>query len=178
MAEHAFYTVGHSNRTVTELADLLESAGIARVVDVRTLPRSRANPQFNGDVLPESLTPFHIGYTHLPELAGLRRKSATVPDEVNAWWKNRSFHNYADHALSEEFSHGLEQLLSLGRQETCAVMCAEAVWWRCHRRIVADYLLHHGARVFHLMGAERMQPAEMNPAAQPTENGKLVYRDC
>lgn len=173
--EHVFYTVGHSNRTIEQFVELLESVEVAHVVDVRTMPRSRANPQFNEGGLSDRLGSCAIAYSHITELAGLRRKSTAVSESVNAWWKNRSFHNYADHALSGEFRAGLDRLLSLGHQQPCAVMCAEAVWWRCHRRIIADYLLHREERVFHLMGVGRVQQAVLNPAARVTDEGKLVY---
>lgn len=171
----AFYSIGHSTRDTAEFADLLRVGGVECVVDVRSVPRSRANPQFNGDALPKSLEPFGIGYSHLAELAGLRGKDKTVDDAVNGYWRNRSFHNYADYALTAAFQAGLATLLDLGRRETCAVMCAEAVWWRCHRRIIADYLLARGKAVYHLMDKDRVHPAKMTEAAQAGGNGKLVY---
>nr|WP_298415701.1 DUF488 domain-containing protein [uncultured Halomonas sp.] len=173
--KHAFYTVGHSTRTLDEFVALLGVGGVEHVVDVRAMPRSRTNPQFNFDALADSLAPLGIGYTHSAELAGLRNRSKTVEDDVNGYWHNRSFHNYADYALSEEFHRGLAALIELGHRQTCAIMCAEAVWWRCHRRIIADHLLHCGEQVYHLMNADRIQPAKMTEAAQGSEDGDLIY---
>ena len=110
----------------------------------------------------------------IPELGGLRRKSKIVPPEVNCFWINQSFHNYADYALSGEFHLGLARLLEVSRTRRCAIMCSEAVWWRCHRRIVADYLLHEGRRVFHLMGPARVEPATLTTMATAIGN-VLVY---
>lgn len=168
------YTVGHATHSIAEFVELLKVGSIGMVVDIRSFPRSRTNPQFNIDELPEALSAWQIGYIWIEELGGRRAKSKTVPPEVNAFWINQSFHNYADYALSDEFRRGLSQLeqLSLGRR--CAIMCSEAVWWRCHRRFVADYLLHHGRDVFHLMGPARAEIARMTAAAR--EDGvSLVY---
>ena len=171
---HPFFTVGHSNRTVGELAELLVGAGVRQVADVRTVPRSRANPQFNGDVLGEALAGWQIGYARIPGLGGLRGRSPDVPPEINAWWDNKSFHNYADHALSEDFRDGLERLIAIGRERPTAMMCAEAVWWRCHRRIVADHLIARGEEVRHLMGGGRIEPARLSEGAR-VEDGTVTY---
>jgi uncharacterized protein (DUF488 family) len=173
--KNAFYTVGHSTRSTEEFVELLRAGEVEHVVDVRAMPRSRSNPQFNHDALPETLAPLGIGYIHSAALAGLRKRSKIIEDDVNGYWRNRSFHNYADYALSEAFHQGLTELIELGHRRVCAVMCAEAVWWRCHRRIIADYLLHHGERVYHLMNADRIQPATMTEAARSREDGELVY---
>ena len=119
------------------------------------MPRSRTNPQYNEDVLGDELRPWQIGYERIAGLGGLRGKSKTVPPEVNAFWQNQSFHNYADYALSPEFERGLEELEKVAAERPTAIMCAEAVWWRCHRRIIADYLLTDGREVLHLMGQGR-----------------------
>ncbi|MEG3154251.1 DUF488 domain-containing protein [Sphingomonas sp. RB1R13] len=168
------YTVGHSTRSIGEFVALLKVGRVEIVVDIRSTPRSRTNPQFNLDALPEALAGGQVSHTRIEELGGRRNKSKTVPPEVNGFWINQSFHNYADYALSDEFRFGLSRLteLSLGRR--CAIMCSEAVWWRCHRRFVADYLLHDGRDVFHLMGAARVDVAKMNIAAH-TEGASLVY---
>jgi uncharacterized protein (DUF488 family) len=160
-----FYTVGHSTRTVEELAALLQTAEVRLVVDIRTVPKSRTNPQFNADALPESLESYGIGYERIVELGGLRGKSKAISPDVNGFWENQSFHNYADYALSDNFHRGLDQLITLGRKQRCAVMCSEAVWWRCHRRIVADYLLARGETVFHLMGDDRIEEAHLTKGA-------------
>ncbi|WP_061171158.1 DUF488 domain-containing protein [Caballeronia hypogeia] len=160
-----FYTIGHSTRTIEEFAALLQAAKVEAVVDIRTIPRSRTNPQFNEDTLPESLAPYEISYERIAELGGLRHKAKDVAPDVNGFWENRSFHNYADYALSDGFRNGLARLISLGRKKRSAVMCSEAVWWRCHRRIVADYLLARGETVFHLMGDDRIEEAHLTKGA-------------
>ena len=138
------------------------------------MPRSRANPQYNFDVIANELGEWQTGYERIAELGGLRGRSAGVPPETNGFWENRSFHNYADYALSGEFERGLEQLLELAAERRTAIMCAEAVWWRCHRRIIADYLLLRGRSVIHLMGEGRVEPARITPAARERD-GRLVY---
>jgi uncharacterized protein (DUF488 family) len=170
-----FFTIGHSTRTIPEFVHLLQAARVELVVDIRTVPRSRTNPQYNRDVLPEHLAPFQIGYEYLSELGGLRGKARDVPDDVNGFWENSSFHNYADYALGERFDVSLERLVALGQQRRTAMMCSEAVWWRCHRRIVADYLLNRGESVFHLMGQDKIEAATMTEGAQRRSDDKLVY---
>jgi uncharacterized protein (DUF488 family) len=115
-----------------------------------------------------------MGYERIAELGGLRGRSKTVPPELNGFWENQSFHNYADYALSAEFEAGIERLSALAAERRTAIMCAEAVWWRCHRRIIADYLLARGWSVTHLMGEGREEPAKMTPAAEERD-GRLVY---
>lgn len=170
-----FFTIGHSTRTIDELVVLLRAGDVSRVVDVRTMPRSRTNPQFNEESLADSLGAYDIDYTYISVLGGLRSRSKSVDEDVNGFWNNQSFHNYADYALSEEFENGIEELITLGREQRCAVMCAEAVWWRCHRRIIADHLLHRGYEVFHLMGTDRVDPATLTRGASHDANGELVY---
>ena len=172
---HSFYTIGHSTRSLEEFAELLRSAGATFVADVRTVPRSRTNPQYNRDALPQSLTPFQIGYEHLAALGGLRSRKRDVPENINAFWQNQSFHNYADYAMGEDFRAGLARLRELGRAQSCAVMCAEAVWWRCHRRIIVDYLLAAGETVFHILGPGHVEPARLSEAAKPQAPGALIY---
>ena len=168
------FTVGHSTRTIEEFVNLLRCGPVELLVDIRSTPRSRTNPQYNLDTLPETLAGYQIGHVRIAELGGRRPKSKTVPPETNAFWTNQSFHNYADHAMSDEFQGGLAQLRDLSRDRRCAVMCSEAVWWRCHRRFVADYMLQDGREVFHLMGSDRVEPARMTSAAKP-EGRSLVY---
>lgn len=175
MAASAFYTVGHSTRTIEAFVKLLRAAGVECVVDVRSVPRSRTNPQYNRDSLPVSLAPYGIDYVHIAELGGLRGRSREVPEQINAYWHNQSFHNYADYTHSATFEQGFERLLELGARRTCAIMCSEAVWWRCHRRILADYLLQHDKSVYHLMSTERIEPARQTEAATSTSSGKLAY---
>ncbi len=174
MTSRPVFTVGHSTRTIPEFVDLLRPAGVDLVVDVRTVPRSRTNPQFNLDRLGEELSAYQIGHCRIDSLGGLRKRSFDVPGELNGYWQNQSFHNYADYALSDEFASGLAQLIEVAESRTPAIMCAEAVWWRCHRRIIADYMLQRGWDVVHLMGAGRAQPAKMTPGARERD-GRLVY---
>jgi uncharacterized protein (DUF488 family) len=170
-----FFTIGHSTRSVADFVGLLQMAEVATVVDVRTVPRSRTNPQFNRDALPAALAPFQIDYEHIPALGGLRGKKRDVAPETNGFWRVQSFHNYADYALSEPFRVGLAQLRSLGRERRSAIMCAEAVWWRCHRRIIADYLIAAGETVFHILGKGHIGPARMTEAAERHPDGTLIY---
>jgi uncharacterized protein (DUF488 family) len=170
-----FFTVGHATRSIDELVSLLAPNGVARVVDVRTVPRSRTNPQYNKDTLPGSLAAHGIGYEHLASLGGLRGRKPDVPPDVNGYWENRSFHNYADYAMtSPEFRAGLARLIEMGRDERCAIMCAETVWWRCHRRIITDYLLAAGGSVFHIVAGDVPEPARITPEAVERD-GALAY---
>jgi uncharacterized protein (DUF488 family) len=168
------YTIGHSTKTIRQFVELLGAGRVQLVVDIRSIARSRTNPQYDRNALPGALASYQIAHDQIPQLGGLRKKSRTVPPEVNGFWTNRSFHNYADYALSEEFRTGLDRLLELADYKRCAIMCAEAVWWRCHRRIVADYLIQKGRAVVHLMGSSRAEPAVINDAAQVVAEG-LVY---
>lgn len=170
-----FFTIGHGTRPVDEFANLLQEFTVTLVADVRSVPRSRTNPQYNHEALPQSLAAFHIGYEHIAALGGLRERSRTVPRHVNAFWQNESFHNYADYAMSVAFRAGLARLRDLGRARRCAVMCAETLWWRCHRRIIADYLLAGGDAVFHILGPGHVEPAGMNESARPHPSGYLTY---
>ncbi len=172
---YPFYTIGHGTRPIGDFAELLRSAVISVVVDVRTVPRSRTNPQYNRDVLPQLLAPYQIAYEHVAALGGLRAKDRSVPFDVNAFWANESFHNYADYAMSETFRDGLRRLRGLGAERCCVVMCAETVWWRCHRRIIADYLLAAGDAVFHILGPRQVEPAHMSETARPGPAGILTY---
>jgi uncharacterized protein (DUF488 family) len=173
-SESPYFTIGHSTHTIEAFVGLLQPEEVRLVVDVRTVPRSRTNPQFNRDVLPASLADFQIGYEHIAELGGLRGKSVLEPSP-NTFWTNQSFRNYADYALSDAFRRGLGRLGELAAKDRCAIMCAEAVWWRCHRRIIADYLIASGQTVWHIMAQGRLQRAVMTPAAKVTAEGSLVY---
>jgi uncharacterized protein (DUF488 family) len=175
LARQGFYTIGHSTRSIGEFTSILQSVGVTLLVDVRTVPRSRANPQYNRDALPQSLASFHIGYEHLAALGGLRGKDRNVPPSVNAFWHNESFHNFADYAMSDKFRAGLARLRELGHDQHCAIMCAEALWWQCHRRIIADYLLAGGERVFNIIGPGNIEPAHMTDAARLDASGALTY---
>lgn len=170
-----FFTIGHSTRSIVDFASILQSVAVTFVVDVRTMPRSRTNLQYNCDTLPQSLASFQIGYEHVAALGGLRGKDRNVRSSVNAFWQNKSFHNYADYAMGESFRAGLNHLRELGAERRCAIMCSEALWWRCHRRIIADYLLAAGETVFHLLGPGQAEPAHINEAARPQPLGILTY---
>lgn len=170
-----FYTIGHSTRTVEAFTDLLRASDVRLVIDVRSMPRSRTNPQFNGDSLSESLAPFQIGYVHLAALGGLRGKQTPVESSNNGYWRVKSFRNYADYAQGPAFAAGLAELRALGAQRRCAIMCAEAVWWRCHRRLIADYLLAAGETVFHILGPGHVDPASLTPGARPRGDGLIDY---
>jgi uncharacterized protein (DUF488 family) len=169
-----FLTIGHSSRSLDAFVALLEAAEVGLVADVRTVPRSRANPQFNRESLPDALAGLGIGYEHRPALGGLRGRSAT-PAGVNGLWENQSFHNYADYALTPPFAAGLAHLVAAGRERRTAIMCSEAVWWRCHRRIVADWLIAGGETVLHIMGEGRLDPARLTPGAVVRPDGSVVY---
>lgn len=154
---------------------MLQGEQVELVVDVRTMPRSRRNPQFNGDSLAQSLRAIPIGYQHIAELGGLRGRQRAAPSSPNTFWTNESFRNYADYAQTAPFRAGLARLCELGRERRCAIMCAEAVWWRCHRRIVADYLIDAGETVFHILGPGKVEAAQLCPAAERTADGVLAY---
>ncbi|MGJ0393524.1 MAG: DUF488 domain-containing protein [Methylocystis sp.] len=172
-----FFTIGHSTRTLAEFIELLRDFDIDIVIDVRTIPGSHHNPQFNADILAKALAKAKIEYKHLSKLGGLRGRARDVDPSINAFWENRSFHNYADYAMSEAFQAGLRELRALGHKKKCAVMCSEAVWWRCHRRIIADYLIAAGETVFHILDRHSAAPATMTPAARRQSNGLLTYPD-
>jgi uncharacterized protein (DUF488 family) len=174
MAE-PFFTIGHSTRSLDELVALLAPNEVRLLVDVRTVPRSRTNPQYNADTLPAALRARGIDYQHVAALGGLRGRRKDIAPDVNGFWENASFHNYADYAMGEEFRAGLARLVDMGRERRCAIMCAESVWWRCHRRIIADYLLASGEEVFHIVSGDVPEPARITPGAQPGPDGALVY---
>jgi uncharacterized protein (DUF488 family) len=172
---NTFFTIGHSTRTLAKFVDLLRESNVDLVVDVRSMPRSRINPQFNLETLPEGLAPWQIGYRHMAELGGLRGQQRLAESSPNAYWKVRSFRNYADYALTEPFASGLARLREQGSQRRCSIMCAEAVWWRCHRRIITDYLLAAGEQVIHILGTSQVQEAQLTPGAVLRDDGTVVY---
>lgn len=157
------WTIGHSTRALSEFIGLLQAHAVTRVVDVRTVPRSRHNPQFNQDSLSDSLKRAGLGYVHLPTLGGLRHAKR---DSINVGWRNASFRGYADYMQTPEFEQGLEELIQLARQEQIAVMCAEAVPWRCHRSLIADALLVRGIRTEDIMSSTRCQIHTLTPFAK------------
>lgn len=154
------FTIGHSTRSVGKFTDLLRRNGVNLLVDVRSYPTSRHCPQFNRDAIPGWLAP--IEYRHLPELGGRRGKQPGF--HANTWWGHPSFRNYADYAESAEFTAGIEALVALSRRYTMAYMCSEAVWWKCHRRIITDYLLIRGIEVVHIL-EDRNEAAALSSGA-------------
>ena len=169
-----YFTIGHSTLTVDALAEHLHAAGVTRLIDVRTFPRSRTNPQFNSEELARALAERGIAYERLEDLGGRRGRQREVAPEVNAFWDNASFHNYADWALQAPFRAALQALRDKGQHERCAVMCAESVWWRCHRRIIADHLLAAGEDVRHIMEG-RIEAAHLTAGAQIGADGQISY---
>jgi uncharacterized protein (DUF488 family) len=170
------FTIGHSTHATEEFIAWLRLAAVTAVVDVRSIPRSRTNPQFNTDALGASLTVAGMSYVHLAALGGRRHRRGGAPSP-NRLWRNQAFRNYADYAASAAFRAGLEQLKALASRDRCAVMCAEALWWRCHRRIIADYLLADGVEVAHIMGPGKIEPATLTPGARRLPDGSLVYEE-
>ena len=174
-ARGAVFTIGHSVRPIQEFVGILRAFSVDLLVDIRGIPRSRTNPQFNTDSLPSLLQEASIGYAHLAALGGRRGKSKLIEPSVNAGWHVPAFHNYADYARTEPFQAGLRELLQMASHATCAIMCAEAVWWRCHRRIVTDHLLAHGVSVTHLFTETKSEPASLTPFAIVEPNAQISY---
>ncbi len=170
-----FFTIGHSTRSLADFVVLLRVSNIDVVADVRSIPRSHKNPQYNIETLPAPLSRFHIGYQHIPELGGRRSHPREIPPETNMFWREHSFRNYADYAMNESFRAGFAKLRKIGHSRRCAIMCAEALWWRCHRRIITDYLIAAGESVFHILGPGHFEPAQLTAAAKPQADGALVY---
>lgn len=159
----AVFTIGHSTRTLEQFTRLLKSHGVTRVVDVRTIPRSRHNPQFNLDTLPAGLGAAGIGYTHLAGLGGLRHPR---PDSLNTGWHNLSFRGFADYMASPQFVHSLGQLIDLAQDDTVAIMCVEAVPWRCHRSLIANELLVRGYTVCEIESETRRKTHVLTACAK------------
>ena len=149
--ELTIFTIGHSTRTLDEFLELLKTHDITLVIDVRTVPRSRHNPQFNKETLPDSLKPAGIKYVHMPDIGGLRRPKQ---DSVNNAWRNKSFRGYADYMQTKEFTENLLNLIALARENRAAVMCAEALPWRCHRSLISDALVVRHIKVEHILTKE------------------------
>jgi uncharacterized protein (DUF488 family) len=164
-------TIGHSTRTVEEFINLLQAHGITCVVDVRTIPRSRHNAQFNKDSLPLSLKKAGIGYSHIPALGGLRHAKHDSP---NTGWRNASFRGYADYMQTSEFAQSLKELISLANQDRIALMCAEALPWRCHHSLIADALLVRGIHTEDIMSATHRQVHSLTPFAK-VRGMKITY---
>jgi uncharacterized protein (DUF488 family) len=166
------WTIGHSTRAIDDFISLLEENEIKLLVDVRAWPGSKRFPQFNKDALAESLNANGIRYEHFPELGGKRKSK---PDSRNTAWRNASFRGYADYMETEQFQKGIERLLDLAAEAgPTAIMCAEAVWWRCHRLLIADYLKARGFEVLHILGANKVEAHPYTSAARIVD-GELSY---
>jgi len=170
-----FYSIGHSNLSLETFCAMLKETGIELLVDVRAFPKSRSNPAFNMESVPFHLSRIGIDYQHMRSLGGRRSKQTNIEEHLNAGWRVRAFHNYADYALGEEFASAFGQLVQSGRDRRVAIMCSEALWWRCHRRIIVDYLLANGLTVDHIMPAGHVVSATMTPGASITSFGKVLY---
>ena len=165
-------TIGHSTWGIDEFISLLKENQIKLLVDVRAWPGSKRYPQFNKNALAESLNAHGIRYEHFPELGGKRKSK---PDSRNTAWRNASFRGYADYMETEQFQKGIERLLDVAAEAgPTAIMCAEAVWWRCHRSLIADYLKTRGTEVMHILGANKVEPHPYTSAARVV-NGELSY---
>jgi uncharacterized protein (DUF488 family) len=165
------FTIGHSNRPLEEFLRLLRAHGVELLVDVRTMPRSRHNPQFNRESLYATLAAGHIDYRHMPGLGGLRHPRK---ESINTAWQNDSFRGYADYMQTPEFAQNLQELEQLGATRTTAIMCAEAVPWRCHRSMIADALTAHGVPVHHIMTADKADLHKLREFAQ-VQDGRVTY---
>lgn len=165
------WTIGHSTRPANDFIALLQAHGILQLVDVRTIPRSRHNPQFNQGQLAESLQAAEIRYIHMPALGGLRHARR---DSINTGWRNTSFRGYADYMQTPEFAAGLMELIRLARIRPAAIMCAEAVPWRCHRSLIADALLVHGIHVEEIVSAGTTRPHNLTPWAV-VSGDRIIY---
>jgi uncharacterized protein (DUF488 family) len=164
-------TIGHSTRPLEELVGILEAHGVRHLADVRTIPRSRHNPQFNRDRLVRGIPRAGIGYTHMPVLGGLRHAR---PDSPNQGWRNASFRGFADYMQTPEFEAGLGALIEAAARARTAIMCAEAVPWRCHRSLIADALCARGVLVEHILSATRAEPHVLTAFAT-VEGTRVTY---
>jgi len=168
----SLFTIGHSTRPLEEFINLLEAFDIQTLVDVRSFPGSRRYPHFNREALRDSLAQAAIEYLHVPELGGRRRPR---PDSLNMAWRNESFRGYADYMETDEFHAGIERLMTVARNRRTAIMCSEAVWWRCHRSMISDYLKSKGVDVVHILAPNKAEAHPYTSAARIV-NGGLSYR--
>jgi len=165
------YTIGHSTRSIEQFLGLLQAHNIEELVDVRTVPQSRHNPQFGQEELAAALQQAGIGYMHLGKLGGLRHSSK---DSINLGWRNSSFRGFADYMATPEFQQGLDELKAIAEKKRVAIMCAEAVPWRCHRSLIADALTTQGWQVLHIQSKKTASPHEPTPFLK-VQDGKLTY---
>ena len=170
--DKTIWTIGHSTRSRPEFIDLLKVPGIQTLIDVRSFPGSRRYPHFNKENLRVWLADAAMDYVHLPELGGRRRAK---PDSLNMAWRNESFRGYADYMETAAFRQGIERLLELGKDKRTAIMCSEAVWWRCHRSLIADYLKAKGIKVLHILSETKTEEHPFTSAARIVD-GELSYR--
>lgn len=171
----AFYTIGHSNHSTEALLALLRKAGVELVADVRSVPKSRFNPQFNTGALAEALRGAGIGYRHMQALGGLRGARKDGVPSPNGFWKEENFRNFADYAATAEFREGLDVLRDAGRTQICAILCAEADWRQCHRQILTDHLLAAGETVIHIGKDGSRETAVLAAAAATGADGAITY---
>jgi uncharacterized protein (DUF488 family) len=169
--EWTIFTIGHSTRTFDEFVQLLEAYGVSMVVDVRSVPRSRHNPQFNKETLPDSLKLVGVKYVHMPDIGGLRRART---DSVNTAWKNKSFRGYADYMQTKEFTEQLLNLMLLAQENRVAIMCAEALPWRCHRSLISDALVVRQVNVKHILTKDNAITHRLSEWAK-VESTKITY---
>ena len=170
------FTIGHSTRSIGDFIALLREAGVNCVVDVRRFPGSRRHPQFNAEALAASLAACGIAYRPMPALGGRRGNRADGAPSPHTLWREVAFRNYADYAETAEFRAAFDELMKLAGDCRPAIMCAEAVWWRCHRRIIADYLIAAGVTVEHILDAHKIEPARLTPDATVRPDGSVLYR--
>lgn len=166
------WSVGHSTHTLDDFVALLRAPGIGALADIRTVPKSRRHPHFSTDALARSLPERGIDYVHLPRLGGFRRARSDSP---NAAWRNTSFRGYADYAMTQEFAVGLAELRGIAGAKPTAMMCSEALWWRCHRRLVADRLVAAGDNVWHIGSNQRASAHELSWFALVDDSGEITY---
>ncbi len=169
------WSIGHSTHPFDEFVGLLQMNGVERIADVRTVPKSLRNPQFHTGSLATTLPAAGIGYVHLERLGGWRKAE---PDSPNDGWHNKSFRGYADYTLTDGFAAGLAELETLAEDTPTAMMCSEALWWRCHRRLVADRIVHQGGEVLHIAGNGTTAPRELTRFAVVDPHGRLVYPEA
>jgi uncharacterized protein (DUF488 family) len=172
MAPPALWTIGHSTHPLDAFVGLLARHEIGLLADVRTVPRSRRHPHFQTEALADALPERGVAYRHLPRLGGWRR---AAPDSPNGAWRNASFRGYADHALGDEFAAGFAELLGLAAERRTAIMCSEALWWRCHRRLVADRAVAAGVRVLHIDSGGGAAEHRLAGFAEVRDDGRVVY---
>jgi uncharacterized protein (DUF488 family) len=169
------FTIGHSTRSIEDFIAALQAAGVDAIADIRRFPYSRRYPHFNGESLASSLAAVGIGYRHFPALGGRRGKRGDGALSPHTLWREPAFRHYADYAETPEFRTAFDALLAMAKTGTPAIMCAEALWWQCHRRIVTDYLLAAGIPVEHIFDAKKREPATLTPGAVARGDGTVLY---